>query len=166
MYDTYDYTSKAGVVLRSEYKDYAGKQGQCSHKAGKAHFKNLGMVEQEKVANNRLKNHVFRQPVGAAIYATSALSTYKKGILTEEFLQCSSTQRDVNHGVTIVGYGTVQNGDPAKIWCTEYWIVRNSWGTKWGEDGFFRLCMDNAGFSKAPLGTCLINKYITFPTMQ
>lgn len=123
------------------------------------------MMEEERVANNRLKSHVFRQPIGVAIYATNTLSKYKKGIITEDFMRCSNPAREVNHGVTIVGYGKVEKDDPAKLWCSEYWIVRNSWGSNWGEEGFFRMCMDKAGLKNTPLGTCLINKYITYPTM-
>ena len=108
------------------------------------------------------------QPIGAAIFAPGILMSYQDGIVTEEFLHCSRDSYEVNHGVVVVGFGTVQKGHdhiPSGS-CSEYWIVRNSWGSNWGYKGTFKLCMDGAFSSKMPFGICHINEYGTWPTLS
>jgi len=123
------------------------------------------MVQETDLSNRKLKAIVARQPVGVGIYTNAKFQFYKGGVMTEEFLGCSDPKNAVNHGVTVVGYGTTKGDKKTEDWCSEYWIVRNSWGAKWGEAGFFRLCMDDAGDDYVPYGICQLNRYPTYPTM-
>jgi len=69
-------------------------------------------------------------PLAVAVYA-SGWGSYSSGI----YDGCSyDSNIALNHAVQLVGYGSDADGD--------YWIVRNSWGTGWGEDGYIRLRRD------------------------
>ena len=63
---------------------------------------------------------------------------------------CPSGGRSVNHAVTIVGYGS-QAG-------TDYWIVRNSWGTGWGDKGYILM--------KRGINQCNIETYAQYPIIK
>ena len=52
----------------------------------------------------------------------------------------------IDHAIVAVGYGT-ENG-------VGYYIVRNSWGTSWGESGYIRIA------EASGLGVCGINEYV------
>merc|ERR1712198_825678 len=70
-------------------------------------------------------------PLGVAVYA-SGWGGYSSGV----YSGCAyDINIALNHAVQLVGYGT----DPAE---GDYWIVRNSWGTGWGEGGYIRLVRD------------------------
>lgn len=84
-------------------------------------------------------------PLSVAIDA-SALSTYESGVI-----QSSECGTDINHAVQLVGYDK----------CQKYWILRNSWGESWGEDGFFRLEM---GDTVATANTCGVMEFVSFVT--
>jgi cathepsin X len=69
-------------------------------------------------------------PVSCGMKVTPNFQNYTSGIYEEyKFLPI------VNHIVSIIGY------DIDETTGTEYWIVKNSYGTYWGEDGFFRIRM-------------------------
>ena len=120
------------------------------------------------MSNTEMKRVIMGQPMGAAIYAPAMLMSYHSGIITEEYLHCSKSTYGVNHGITVVGYGETkgENVHGRNRHCDEYWIIRNSWGRDWGEEGFFKLCMDGSQTDKKkPMGICHINEFGTWPTM-
>ena len=67
-----------------------------------------------------------RGPIACGIAVTQEMEDYTGGIF-EDF----TDDKEVTHEISIVGYGE-ENGTP-------YWVIRNSWGQHWGEDGFMRL---------------------------
>jgi cathepsin X len=75
-------------------------------------------------------------PMGCGIHATTNFEENYKGGIYSEHVRFPL----INHEISVVGYGVDENG-------TEYWIGRNSWGTYWGEYGFFKMQMykDNLG---------------------
>jgi C1A family cysteine protease len=76
------------------------------------------------------------------VYATFV--KFLQGILDEP---CG---RRLNHEVTAIGYGT-ENG-------VDYWIVRNSYGKRWGESGYIRLRRGNGSG-----GLCGITRDASYP---
>ncbi|KAI4826021.1 pro-cathepsin H [Pseudochaenichthys georgianus] len=68
-------------------------------------------------------------PVSFAFEVTSDFMHYSGGVYTST--ECHQTPDKVNHAVLAVGYG-LQDGTP-------YWIVKNSWGSRWGIDGYFLI---------------------------
>ncbi|KAG9273285.1 pro-cathepsin H [Astyanax mexicanus] len=116
-----------GIMTEDDYP-YTARDGPCKYNPKQAAafvkdvvnitiYDEMGMVD----AVARLN------PVSFAYQVTSDFMSYTSGVYTST--ECHNTTDTVNHAVLAVGYGE-QNGTP-------YWIVKNSWGTSWGMDGYF-----------------------------
>jgi len=82
-------------------------------------------TDSEVPSNDLIKKAIYQYgPLSVGVYASSAMQAYGSGI----FNTCSSGG-SINHAVNIVGW----NDDGG------YWIMRNSWGESWGEQGYIRI---------------------------
>lgn len=66
-------------------------------------------------------------PIACGVAATDELDAYTGGIFHDK-----TGAMQTNHDISVVGWGVSDDN-------VKYWIVRNSWGTHWGEEGFFRI---------------------------
>jgi len=124
------------VCSESSYP-YKGVDGTCLGdsscqaaipKGGVAGFKRVGNLF-FGASKADMQSAIQQQPVSIAIEADQAsFQSYESGILD------SGCGTSLDHAVLAVGYGT-ENGQG-------YWLVKNSWGTSWGMDGYIKISSD------------------------
>ena len=89
-------------------------------------------------------------PVSVAIEAdTRTFQLYTSGVITSD--ACGT---NLDHGVLVAGYGTENN--------TPYWLVKNSWGTSWGENGYVKIGKSDS--TRTP-GVCGIAMQPSYPVV-
>lgn len=134
MTSAYQYALKAGGLEREEDYPYTGKDGTCSFNKNKivAHVSNFSVVsiDEDQIAANLVKNGPLSVGINAAF-----MQTYVGGVSCPYI--CS--KRMLDHGVLLVGYGSAGFA-PIRMKDKPYWIVKNSWGPNWGENGYYKLC--------------------------
>ena len=112
--DDYPYNASEGMCLSN----------QCNNVVKISNYSDI-------IRNNEhvLKMAVSKQPVSVAIQANiSSFKFYKRGVYQDH--ECGD---QLDHGVLIVGYGT------DRLYGLDYWIVKNSWGPDWGENGYIKI---------------------------
>nr|XP_032510702.1 uncharacterized protein LOC116765352 [Danaus plexippus plexippus] len=127
-WDALRYFVANGAMSLKSYP-YVAKEGKCRYDSSKVEIRLKEYKHKEKLSEDQIKEHLYNiGPLSIAI-TSSPLASYNGGILIEE---CHRSYL-INHAVLLVGYGK-ENG-------VKYWIVKNSWGQNWGENGYFRMKM-------------------------
>jgi C1A family cysteine protease len=128
---------QGGKIATLASYPYAEKKQTC--KTSGVNQINLGNIEysaipegDEKKLADALANY---GPIFIGLDADSKLFMfYKAGVLKID--NCPNRRQDMDHAMVLVGYGYDNNLN------IPYWIIKNSWGTGWGESGYLRLAKD------------------------
>ncbi|CAF87438.1 unnamed protein product, partial [Tetraodon nigroviridis] len=104
-----------------------------------------GSAGNEKLLAYALFKH---GPVAIGIDATlTTFHLYSKGV----YYDPDCNPEDINHAVLLVGYGVTRRGQ-------QYWIVKNSWGTGWGTEGYILMARNRGNL-------CGIANLASYPIM-
>jgi cathepsin L len=135
MDNAFKYIKENGGLMSEESYPYRGKEGKCRFNKNKVVATCSGFMDVQSGDEQALKEAVATSgPVSIAIDVTEdRFMLYKDGVFVDE--TCQNAEDSLNHGVLIVGYGS-NNTDNGQM---DYWIVKNSWGSSWGEEGYIRM---------------------------
>jgi len=115
-----------GIASESAYPYTAGGgvSGTCHSSTSVSHISNYTWVNYGDESSLQTQSYI--GPVSVCIDASSwTFQMYTSGVYNQP--GCSTTNLD--HAVLVVGYDTTSSGQA-------YWIVKNSWGTGWGQAGY------------------------------
>ncbi|TVU44974.1 hypothetical protein EJB05_04439 [Eragrostis curvula] len=144
MDDAFSFIARRGGLASESAYPYRGEDGSCRSSAAAASIRGHEDVPRNNEA--ALMAAVAHQPVSVAINGGDyVFRFYDGGVLDGD---CDT---DLDHAITAVGYGTMSDG-------TKYWLMKNSWGTSWGEGGYVRIRRGVSGE-----GVCGLAKLPSYP---
>ncbi|OAY34431.1 vignain [Manihot esculenta] len=151
MEEAFRFIEKTGGLTTENNYPYSGKDGSCdSNKMNTPMVTIDGYEMVPENDENALMKAVANQPVAIAIDAGGKdFQFYSEGVFSGH---CGT---ELNHGVALVGYGETVDR-------TKYWIVKNSWGSEWGENGYVRMLRG----IEAEEGLCGITLEASYPLKQ
>ena len=120
------------MIDTESFYPYLGTDGSCNYSVGGRGANITGLVEIPQGNSALLQDAVLAiGPISVAIDVETDFQLYKSGFF--ETTECSTTELD--HAVTVVGFGRTADG-------RKYYIIKNSWGTSWGQDGYIYYSAD------------------------
>lgn len=124
MTSVFEYLMKDGSCNEKDYA-YTGTDGQCKSCKAAIKVKDYTVVSSE---HGQLEQAIgLKGPVSIAVDASSPVFMfYSSGVIIDG---CGEW---LNHGVAAVGYGETEEG-------VQYFLVRNSWGSGWGDNGYVKI---------------------------
>jgi len=141
MDDGFDYVKAHGLCYESAYP-YEGEDATCRATQCTSQVSVTGYTDISAGSTSALKTASGTQgPISIAVDANYWWQMYTGGVFNHN---CNPNSLD--HGVLLVGYGS------------DYWIVKNSWGTSWGESGYIRLAGTDAN-------TCGLANAASYPAV-
>jgi len=146
MKQAFDYIEKYGLESEEDYP-YVTRQRRCKYDESKVVARITGSKMLKPTEDSLTQALANVGPISIAIHANSRLMRYHGGVFDDP----SCTARGLNHGVLAVGYGT--DGDK------DFYIVKNSWGGYWGENGYVRM-------SRNKSNQCGIASYLVYPLVD
>ncbi|KAK7840130.1 ervatamin-B [Quercus suber] len=148
MDNAFRYIIKNQGLSTEEKYPYETMQGTCDHEKESIYAAQISAFEDVPSNNEEaLLQAVAKQPVSIALDGSGPnFQFYKSGVFMEE---CGTR---LTHAVTAIGYGISDDG-------TKYWLMKNSWGTRWGENGYMRIQRDTG----ATEGLCGLAQKASYP---
>jgi len=125
---------RGGLELEAVYP-YVFSKSTCHFDPKTVKVKVAGVTGFKKNDEDGMARWLFKNgPILVGINA-DPLKYYKSGVLNPTPQLCSP--KKINHGVTLIGFGVEVNTSTGEK--LRYWIAKNQWATRFGEDGYFRI---------------------------
>jgi cathepsin L len=145
-HDCFEFVKRNGGVFTEQQYPYKGQEGYCPAQNKNIQYARVSNYIKVKDVNSFTQAVATVGPISAALDANPRdFLMYRSGVYNNA--QCGASGW-TTHIVTVVGYGE-EAGIP-------YYLIKNSWGTSWGEGGFMKLARNK----------CLIAQYGVYPVID